>query len=69
MRSAIQIWMVLLLLGAAPARADQQTTDRARQHFRKGEYLYRVAAFEEAIAEYAKRVPFTGLRCVRTLGP
>jgi tetratricopeptide (TPR) repeat protein len=59
MRSVTWVWSVAALLGllfiASAARADpfaKPATPEAREHLTRGNRLYGVRSFEEAIAEY-----------------
>ena len=65
-----------VLLGAAPARADDADTRAARKHFQKGEKLFNLGRFDEALVEYEaayERKPLPGFlyniaQCHRNLG-
>lgn len=66
----------LVLALAAPARADDAATKAARKHFGKGEKLFQLGKFDEALVEYEaayEQKPLPGFlyniaQCHRNLG-
>jgi tetratricopeptide (TPR) repeat protein len=70
------IALCLVGLAAGVASAEEPARDSARQHFERGEKLYALTRFSEALEEYQKAfdaVPLAGLlfnigQCYRNLG-
>ena len=64
------------LFAAAPARADDADTRAAKKHFQKGEKLFNLGKFDEALVEYEaayEKKPLAGFlyniaQCHRNLG-
>lgn len=64
------------LFGAAPARAEDADTKAAKKHFQRGEKLFNLGKFDDALAEYEaayEKKPLPGFlyniaQCHRNLG-
>lgn len=79
-RPALVIAVALLLLGASPAAGERgrgdQTTDKAKRHFERGQKLFALLRFADALVEYqaafdARPIPdflFNIGQCHRNLG-
>lgn len=80
-RSALELLLSLIvavgaLLAASPARAEDADTKAAKKHFQKGEKLFNLGKFDDALVEYEaayERKPLPGFlyniaQCHRNLG-
>lgn len=73
---AVGVLVVLALLAPRPAAADDAATRAAKKHFQRGEKLFNLARFEEALVEYEaayEKKPLPGFlynigQCHRNLG-